>query len=455
MKLTYDLLERVMGMDVFLTNTPGIGGTIRERPEDFIVEEIQIDGSLASSRPIIKDTESTGDYFWIVLGKKGIDTETAISKLAKAIGIPRSYIQVAGLKDSRAVTYQFVSCYGIDEKRILSLPNTIDDRISIGLVIKRPFPIRPGLLFGNRFTIVIRNIRLSIDVLNHRMEMFLNEVEEYGGIPAFYGHQRFGTIRPNTHIIGYYIIKRDFRRAVEELITTTYPNESAQARAAREEASEGNLERALELMPKSLTHERIVLRYLLRRPNDFVGAIRRLPLTTKRLFVQSYQSYIFNRILSLRLLRGLSLRYPEEGDRVSLIDSRGGLRGSIIVTSANKSTFLELIEKGRSTLVLPLIGYTYTPSSGVQGEIEREVLEIEGIDNALFKIPEIPELSLKGGIRPAAFKPLEIQVMSLSHDELHPGKYKLTLKFTLKKGLYATTLLRELMKPDDVFKAGF
>ncbi|RLE88040.1 MAG: tRNA pseudouridine(13) synthase TruD, partial [Thermoprotei archaeon] len=259
----------------------------------------------------------------------------------------------------------------------------------------------------------------------------------------------------NTHIIGYYIIKRNFRKAVEELVNTVYPNESDMAKEARERASEGDIKAALELMPKSLKHERIVLSHLLRRPNDFIGAIRRLPLTTKRLFVQSYQSYIFNRILSLRLLRGISLRYPEEGDRVSLISRRGELRGAIVITSVNRKTFLKLINEGRATLVLPLIGYGYTPSGGLQGDIEREVLEIEGIDNTLFKIQEMPELSLKGGVRPSIFAPLDIQIVAISEDDFHPGRLKLVLRFTLKKGLYATVVLRELMKPSSVFKAGF
>ena len=455
MRPTKDLIERVMGMDVFLTDTLGIGGTIRDRLEDFIVEEIQIDGSIACKVPIVEGYKDIGDYLWIVLGKRGIDTETAVSRLARVLGISRDYLQVAGLKDSRAVTYQFVSCHGIDESRVKALMSLTDNKIFIGAILRRPFPIRPGLLFGNRFTIVIRNIKLDEEELIARVKGFLNEIREYGGLPAFYGHQRFGTIRPNTHIIGYYIIKRNFRKAVEELVNTVYPNESDMAKEARERASEGDIKAALELMPKSLKHERIVLSHLLRRPNDFIGAIRRLPLTTKRLFVQSYQSYIFNRILSLRLLRGISLRYPEEGDRVSLISRRGELRGAIVITSVNRKTFLKLIDEGRATLVLPLIGYGYTPSGGLQGDIEREVLEIEGIDNTLFKIQEMPELSLKGGVRPSIFAPLDIQIVAISEDDLHPGRLKLVLRFTLKKGLYATVVLRELMKPSSVFKAGF
>ena len=42
-------LEKVMGIETFTTNSQGIGGTIRQNIEDFIVKEILIDGSIAET----------------------------------------------------------------------------------------------------------------------------------------------------------------------------------------------------------------------------------------------------------------------------------------------------------------------------------------------------------------------------------------------------------------------
>jgi TruD family tRNA pseudouridine synthase len=55
-------------------------------------------------------------------------------------------------------------------------------------------------LLGNRFEIVIRNIDKKIDTKN--IQKTISFMEKYGGFPNFYGIQRFGIVRPVTHIIG-------------------------------------------------------------------------------------------------------------------------------------------------------------------------------------------------------------------------------------------------------------
>jgi tRNA pseudouridine13 synthase len=43
-------LEKRLGITTYLTKTAGIGGRIKTSPEDFIVREILLNGSIASPR---------------------------------------------------------------------------------------------------------------------------------------------------------------------------------------------------------------------------------------------------------------------------------------------------------------------------------------------------------------------------------------------------------------------
>jgi tRNA pseudouridine13 synthase len=83
------------------------------------------------------------------------------------------------------------------------------------------------------------------------------------------------------------------------------------------------------------------------------------------------------------------------------------------------------------------------------GEIEHKVIEKEKIDPRDFIIPEIPYISSAGSRRPllAIFSNFEYKLIK---DELNDNKKALVLNFELQKGSYATSLLREFMKTDDI-----
>ena len=83
------------------------------------------------------------------------------------------------------------------------------------------------------------------------------------------------------------------------------------------------------------------------------------------------------------------------------------------------------------------------------GEIERKVIENENIDRRDFIIPEIPFVSSSGSRRSllAFVKNLKYDLVK---DSLNDEKLALILKFELSKGCYATCLLREFMKSEDI-----
>ena len=92
-----------------------------------------------------------------------------------------------------------------------------------------------------------------------------------------------------------------------------------------------------------------------------------------------------------------------------------------------------------------MAGYTFQPGKGRFESITKAILQEEEIDAKDFYIKEMQELSHQGGFRQA---PLWCTGFSYKRDPLK-------VSFKLPKGSYATTLLREIIKPDDPIKSGF
>jgi tRNA pseudouridine13 synthase len=107
------------------------------------------------------------------------------------------------------------------------------------------------------------------------------------------------------------------------------------------------------------------------------------------------------------------------------------------------------ISKGKAAVSGILFGSDSTFSEDKMGEIEHKVIEKEKIDPRDFIIPEIPYISSAGSRRPllAIFSNFEYKLIK---DELNDNKKALVLNFELQKGSYATSLLREFMKTDDI-----
>jgi tRNA pseudouridine13 synthase len=200
-----------------------------------------------------------------------------------------------------------------------------------------------------------------------------------------------------------------------------------------------------------------MLRHLVEKPEDSVGAFRMLPIKLRELFLQAYQSYLFNRFLSRRMAKGLPLNKAEIGDHVVAVE-RSGLPMTNMhkaVTSGNLSEINRAIRAGKMLSALPIVGFKHNPSSGVQGEIERQVLEHEGVVSEDFRIRSLPEIAGRGGLRAALVPLKEFSLGEIEDDPINPARVKVGVSFMLPRGSYATVVLRELMKPRDPVKAGF
>lgn len=151
---------------------PGIGGVLKHEPEDFIVEEIP---AYAPS--------GTGEHLFLSIEKRDTAAEALTRHIADTLGIKSHDVGVAGLKDRRAVTRQFVSVPAQFEPQVSQL-NT--EHIRVLSAEKHQNKLRSGHCQGNRFTIVVReaNVLAAAQAIADRL------ISQ--GVPNYFGDQRFG-----------------------------------------------------------------------------------------------------------------------------------------------------------------------------------------------------------------------------------------------------------------------
>ena len=107
-------LDKALGMTVYATGTTSIGGVIRRSVDDFLVEEVLVDGSVAriekndGSHPLGVSTQRQR-YLLCVLVKRRWDTFVAIKNIAEQLGIDQTRIHIAGIKDAKAITAQHIT----------------------------------------------------------------------------------------------------------------------------------------------------------------------------------------------------------------------------------------------------------------------------------------------------------------------------------------------------------
>jgi tRNA pseudouridine13 synthase len=200
-----------------------------------------------------------------------------------------------------------------------------------------------------------------------------------------------------------------------------------------------------------------MLSHLSEKPDDFVGAFRQLPFKLQMLFVQAYQSYLFNRFLSERIRSGFSLNAAEVGDYVVSVErsrlpmnKTGRLIEADSLAEINKS-----IKVGRMRVALPLVGFGQWLSEGEMGHIENRILEEECLKSEVFRVQEMPRISGKGELRPVVSPIRDFKLEIVSHDEESVAERTVRVSFMLLRGSYATMLLREIMKPQNPIGAGF
>ncbi|MEM4255239.1 MAG: tRNA pseudouridine(13) synthase TruD [Candidatus Norongarragalinales archaeon] len=364
------------------------------KPEEFVVEEIAADGSIFEvDKPVQKQSELLQKNFFtrFVLQKKAWNTEQALHSLASFLHAKPSRFNYAGTKDRNAITTQLCSAFAIPPDRIMQANGRIKDlRINGAWVSSKK--VRLGDLQGNRFTITLNEENCGV---KPDAAIILAKAQSHGFVfPNFFGLQRFGSLRKNTAEVGGFLLKGDFQGAVLNYLSFSEGEKDAESVAARKTlAEEKNFADALAHFPKHLKYEHMMLEHLAKSPNDFVGALGRMPRHFVLMFIHAFQSRLFNEMLEERVREG----------------------------------GWNLQEKGL------LVG-----GDSVLGEREKALLEREGLSQDSFKIKQMPFLSSKGGERNFFAEMTDFKII-----ESNGGDVK--LRFSLESGCYATVALSFLL----------
>jgi tRNA pseudouridine13 synthase len=404
------------GMDCYCTSFAGTGGSIKQGIEGFMVSEL-----LDKSLDISLSYDESHRYPLYLLEKRDIDSNHALFEIERELHMR---FRVIGIKDAKAVTTQYAGM-----ERVMRNPpaelRTRHTRLTLKGFTKHPLEKR--FLAGNKFEIRICNVHSS------DLSGFIPQIGKVGN---FYGLQRFGSERLVTHLVGREIVKRNFIQAVELLLSHTTEFDTQLSREIRNRCADpNNYRQVLKILPRGMDIERKVLSALV-AGRDTIAALRAVPITIRRLFVQAYQAYIFNRCLSRAIMRDEDLLKPQTGDLCFEMEGPATF-GRIIKYNPNSRT--ELVPAIR------MAGYTFQPSNGRFENITRAILQEEEVTAKDFYIKEMQELSQQGGFRQA---PLWCMDFWYKRDPL-------MVSFKLPKGSYATTLLREIIKPDDPIRSGF
>lgn len=173
-----------MSLPYLTADLPGIGGTLKQSPDDFIVEEIP--AYLPSGE---------GEHLFLWIEKRDLSAEQLHARVARVLRISRNDVGIAGLKDRRAVTRQFVSVPARCEPLLPELESPESRVLS---ATRHRNKLRTGHLRGNRFEIVVR--QTSDDALPRATA--IAEVIRERGFPNYYGEQRFG-IDDSTVAMGF------------------------------------------------------------------------------------------------------------------------------------------------------------------------------------------------------------------------------------------------------------
>jgi tRNA pseudouridine13 synthase len=466
--------ERAVGIDHYVSDAVGTGGRLRSRPDDFRVREIERGG--------FEPIDAAPDAYPHLVVRATLqnwDTNDFAGALSNTLGISRERVAWAGTKDKRAVTTQLFSIDGVERDALADAAATLDD-VECAVVGRSGRALRFGDLAGNAFEIVVR------DAETEPVEAITDDLRALGGdrigggdadtsadagvtvgVPNYFGQQRFGSLRPVTHEVGLEIVRGNWAGAVLAYVGNPHgsePDDTREARAFVERelragdegtgaetglsARSDGWAAALERLPNRLGFERSMVHRLVENgagsQGEFRAALEAVPNNLQRLFVNAAQSFLFNRVLSERLARGLPLDRAVAGDVVCFADPDApeALRlpdpdRSQRVTPERVDTVTRHAARGRAFVTAPLVGTETELGGGEPGEIEREVLDAAGIAPADFDLP-------------GAFHSAGTRRAVLVECDLEIERAPLTFDFSLPKGSYATVLLREFLKVDPV-----
>lgn len=163
-----------------------------------------------------------------------------------------------------------------------------------------------------------------------------------------------------------------------------------------------DFKKAVEILMQSNGYYEKTLKDNYEKTHDAVNCLRKIPLHVLEFFTHAYQSEIWNK------------------------------------------TAEEISKNIKENIDVPIVGFGTEFDNKEIEEITNRIFKEEGITQRDFIIKSFPELSSEGNSRKLYSEVRDLQIGELEDDELNPGMKKITLKFFLKKGNYATMAIKNM-----------
>jgi tRNA pseudouridine13 synthase len=382
---------------------------LKQQPEDFRVEEL--------TAAVAGDV---GEFAFYRLDKTGWTTPDALSAIRRRWQIDFRRLSYGGLKDRHAVTSQFLTIFRGPKR------NLAHERIALTYLGQRVEPFSAADIVANRFTITLRS--LSDIAVSHAASALAEVIA--AGLPNYFDDQRFGSVGNPPEFVAKEMVFGRFERAL--WLALAAPYEFDRADAKREKATLcdhwGDWAALKAKLPRS--HARSLVDYLVTHPADFKGAVARLRPELQGLYLSAYQSYLWNRMLAMWLTRLGAENLAEVELKL------GGVPVPRQMPEEKRAEW--------ESLTLPLPSARVKPEPGAPWlPLAEEVLKAEGLTLAELKIKGMQKPFFSKGDRAACVRPANLAHES-GPDELNRAKQKLTLKFDLPRGSYATMLVKRI-----------
>jgi tRNA pseudouridine13 synthase len=384
---------------------------LRRLPEDFDVEELT-------------NVSADGGQFALYrLTKQSLGTPEAVAAVLERWKLPRASLSYGGLKDRHAVTRQHVT--------ILRGPRRglEQQHLKLDYLGQTAAPFTPRDIIGNRFAIVLRDLT----------EGELTEAQaalrgiETDGVPNYFDDQRFGSRGESGEFVARPWCLGDYERALWLALADPTPHDRPADREEKRILREhwGRWDECRGLLAKSGDRSvAAIVAFLAGRPRDFRGALTRISVDLRGLYLAAFQSALWNRMLAT-LLR--------ETCREDQLAEIGVGEEPLPFPRQLDEAQREALHQAR----LPLPTARSRHEAGPYAALMQRVVAAEGLELRQLRVKYPRDSFFSKGQRAAMVVPSALTA-SAEADELYRGRQKLRLRFDLPRGSYATIVLKQV-----------